>query len=129
MSETNLHSLDEVGNGQKPYREVRALEEADLIEVKRGKYNKVLLDDQSKAVCQEFIEFSEKFESLPLAVSEFEKKQLKSKKDRLEDKVQSRDREIAQLQNKLQVYRQPWYKKPLTWLKKGLEGLADKLPD
>jgi len=124
-----LHSLEEIGNGQKPYREVQALEEAELIEVKRGKYNKILLDSHSKAVCQQFLEFSEDFESLPLAVSEFEKKQLETKKDRLEEKVHSRDKQIEQLQNKLQVYRQPWYKKPLTWLKKGLEGLVDKLPD
>jgi len=129
MGETNLHSLEEIGNGQKPYREVQALEEAELIEVKRGKYNKILLDSHSKAVCQQFLEFSEDFESLPLAVSEFEKKQLETKKDRLEEKVHSRDKQIEQLQNKLQVYRQPWYKKPLTWLKKGLEGLVDKLPD
>lgn len=124
-----MHSLEEIGNGQKPYREVQALEEAELIEVKRGKYNKILLDSHSKAVCQQFLEFSEDFESLPLAVSEFEKKQLETKKDRLEEKVHSRDKQIEQLQNKLQVYRQPWYKKPLTWLKKGLEGLVDKLPD
>lgn len=128
MAETNLHRLEELANGQKPYREVQALEEADLIEVKRGQYNRILLDSQSMAVCEQFLSFSEKFESLPLAVSEFEKRQLESQKDRLEEKVQSRDKQIEQLQNKLQIYRQPWYKKPLTWLKKGLESWADKLP-
>ena len=128
MAETNLHRLEELANGHKPYREVQALEEAELIKIKRGKYNRILLDNHDKAVCEQFMSFSEKFESLPLAVSEFEKRQLESQKDRLEEKVQSRDKQIETLQNKLQVYRQPWYKKPLVWLKKGLKNWADKLP-
>lgn len=129
MAETDFHTLQQLGNGQKPYREVKALEEAGLIEVKRGKYNKILLEDQSMEVCQEFISFSEEFESLPLAVSEFEKKQIESQKGRLEEKVKDRDKRIETLHNKLQVYKQPWYKRPLTWLKRGLEGLANNLPD
>lgn len=129
MDETMFYTIEEVANGHKPYREVQALEEADLIEVQRGQYNRILLDEEAKEVCQEFLKYSEKFESLPLAVSEYEKYKLESQADRLEEKVKMRDNQIEALQNKLQVYKQPWYKRPLTWLKKGLAGLADKLPD
>lgn len=128
MSKTNLHRLEDVGNGDKPYREVNELEQANLIKVKRGKYNRILLDDHSKAVCEQFISFSEDYESLPLAVSEFKRKQVESKADRLQDKLKSRNKQIETLQNKLQVYRQPLWKIPLTWLKKGMENFASKLP-
>ena len=128
MSKTNLHRLDEIGNGSKPYREIKELKEQGIIEIKRGNYNRILLDNHAKAVCEDFIKFSEKYDSLPLAVSEYEKKRLGNKADRLKEKVESRDRQIERIQNKLQVFRKPWYVRPLSWVKDGLKNLADKLP-
>lgn len=112
MPKSNYYTLEDVSESN-VYRECNLLNERELIDVERGRYNRILLTKDDKRTLVKFIEFSENYESLPLAVSEFEKKQLESQLQTVRKDKNKLKSENKTLRNQLVLVRKPIHKRIL----------------
>ena len=116
-----MQRLDEIRidgyNRYKLYDRVRRLTDAGLISPERGRNNELLLDDYTVQLLEMLASLEAQGKSPATAVLILKNAHLERRIADLEEQIRQREREIARLQGKLQLYRgSGWFRRFLAKL-------------
>lgn len=123
MTKTNYRTIENLGGGQKAYKVVDILGDNGFIKIKRGKYNRILLSPKDFEICKDFLDYQKDVDSLPLAVSEYEKEQLESELQTTKKEKDKLQRQNRNLRNKLVLVKRPVHKRFLIKLRNWIDRL------
>lgn len=114
-----MKTLDELAtNGRSKqwlYRRIVALEEAGLLEVRRGPANTILLDPLQEGVLQKLISLEANCKRTGIAIEKLKYEVALAENARLRAELMQRDEEIQRLHALVEV-RRPWWKTIGDWL-------------
>jgi hypothetical protein len=114
-----VRTLDEISidgySKQKLYRRVVALEEAGLMEARRGPANTILLDPLQERLLQKLISLEANCRRTGIATEKLKYELAIAENEQLRAELEQRDREIQRLHALVEV-KLPWWKRVLRWL-------------
>lgn len=114
-----MKTLDEIAtNGRSKqwlYRRIVALEEAGLVEVRRGPANTILLDPLQEGLLQKLISLEANCKRTGIAIEKLKYEVALAENARLRAELKQRDEEIQRLHALVEV-RQSWWGAVITWL-------------
>ena len=114
-----MKMLDEISidgySKQKLYRRVVALEEAGLMEARRGPANTILLDPLQERLLQKLISLEANCRRTGIAIEKLKYELAIAENEQLRAELEQRDREIQRLHALVEV-KPPWWKRVLRWL-------------
>jgi hypothetical protein len=120
-----VKTLDEIAtNGHSKqwlYRRIVALEEAGLMEARRGPANTILLDPIQEGLLQKLISLEANCKRTRVAIEKLRYEIALAENARLRAELKQRDEEIQRLHALVEV-RRPWWRAVLGWFARARRG-------